>query len=312
MRIKSLELVNDPKVKNLKLDFTVDSNVQDTIILAGNNGCGKTTILDNIYLLINDDIARNLDRDDGLIKSVILLNDNEKDFIKNNLFNSDRTPYVNDCLYLLEKTNELEYIVDLSAKRHSYERHKFFAIMGEEKKEIDSYTVTYKGKLNEIMSTFYSTANINYSLDAIDTISTNDLDSEKNNIKTENNIGTDVKQTFVDIYNLDAQDFQKWASENIGQKIDESKMYVRIKRFSNAFNYMFSNLKFDRIINSNNYKEVLFRNAKGDQIRLDDLSTGEKQIVIRGGYMLKYQKSIQSNFILIDEPELCLHPEWQK
>lgn len=82
MRIKSLELVNDPKVKNLKLDFTVDSNVQDTIILAGNNGCGKTTILDNIYLLINDDNVRSLDRDDGLIKSVILLNDNEKDFIK--------------------------------------------------------------------------------------------------------------------------------------------------------------------------------------------------------------------------------------
>lgn len=134
MRIKSLELVNDPKVKNLKLDFTVDSNVQDTIILAGNNGCGKTTILDNIYLLINDDIAHNLDRDDGLIKSVILLNDNEKDFIKNNLFNSDRTPYVNDCLTLLEKTNELEHIVDFSAERHSYERHKFFAIMGEEKK----------------------------------------------------------------------------------------------------------------------------------------------------------------------------------
>lgn len=312
MRIKSLELVNDPKVKNLKLDFTVDSNVQDTIILAGNNGCGKTTILDNIYLLINDDIARKLDRDDGLIKSIILLNDNEKIFIKNNLINSDKTPYVIDFLHLLEKTNELEYIVDFSAKRHSYERHKFFAIMGEEKKEIDSYTVTYEGKLNEIMSTFYSTANINYSLDAIDTISTNDLDSEKNNIKTENNIGTDVKQTFVDIYNLDAQDFQKWASENIGQKIDESKMYVRIKRFSNAFNYMFSNLKFDRIINSNNHKEVLFRNAKGDQIRLDDLSTGEKQIVIRGGYMLKYQKSIQSNFILIDEPELSLHPEWQK
>lgn len=49
MRIKSLELVNDPKIKNLKLDFTIDNVVQDTIIFAGNNGCGKTTILDNIY-----------------------------------------------------------------------------------------------------------------------------------------------------------------------------------------------------------------------------------------------------------------------
>ena len=170
----------------------------------------------------------------------------------------------------------------------------------------------HKGKLEKLMSTFYSTANINYNLNPVNSITTIDLDLDKNNIKTENNIGTDVKQTFVDIYNLDAQDFQKWASENIGNKIDESKMFVRINRFSNAFSYMFSNLKFDRIINSNDHKDVLFRNNKGDEIRIDDLSTGEKQIVIRGGYMLKYQKSIQSNFILIDEPELSLLPEWQK
>lgn len=53
MRIKSLEIVNDSKIKNLKFNFTIDNNIQDTIIFAGNNGCGKTTILDNIYLLLN-------------------------------------------------------------------------------------------------------------------------------------------------------------------------------------------------------------------------------------------------------------------
>ena len=74
MRIKSLELVNDPKIKNLKLDFTV---VQDTIIFAGNNGCGKTTILDNIYSLINHNIVSNSERESGLIKSIIILNNEE-------------------------------------------------------------------------------------------------------------------------------------------------------------------------------------------------------------------------------------------
>ena len=75
---------------------------------------------------------------------------------------------------------------------------------------------------------------------------------------------------------------------------------------------MFTDLKFEGITNSNGFKDVLFKNKKNDEIRIDDLSTGEKQIVIRGGYMLKYQKFIKSNFILIDEPELSLHPEWQK
>lgn len=313
MRIKSLELVNDPKIKNLKLDFTVDNVVQDTIIFAGNNGCGKTTILDNIYSLINHNIVSNSERESGLIKSIIILNNEEIEIIKNNILNSDRKgANENNCLSLLEKTNEFEYIVDFSGERGTYGRYKFFAITDSGKGEIDSYSIMHKGKLEKLMSTFYSTANINYNLNPVNSITTIDLDLDKNNIKTENNIGTDVKQTFVDIYNLDAQDFQKWASENIGNKIDESKMFVRINRFSNAFSYMFSNLKFDRIINSNDHKDVLFRNNKGDEIRIDDLSTGEKQIVIRGGYMLKYQKSIQSNFILIDEPELSLHPEWQK
>lgn len=313
MRIKSLELVNDPKIKNLKLDFTVDNVVQDTIIFAGINGCGKTTILDNIYSLINHNIVSNSERESGLIKSIIILNNEEIEIIKNNILNSDRKgANENNCLSLLEKTNEFEYIVDFSGERGTYGRYKFFAITDYGKREIDSYSIMHKGKLEKLMSTFYSTANINYNLNPVNSITTIDLDLDKNNIKTENNIGTDVKQTFVDIYNLDAQDFQKWASENIGNKIDESKMFVRINRFSNAFSYMFSNLKFDRIINSNDHKDVLFRNNKGDEIRIDDLSTGEKQIVIRGGYMLKYQKSIQSNFILIDEPELSLHPEWQK
>lgn len=313
MRIKSLDLVNDPKIKNLKLDFTVDNAVQDTIIFAGNNGCGKTTILDNIYSLINHNIVSNSERESGLIKSIIILNAEEIEIIKNNILNSDRKgANENNCLSLLEKTNEFEYIIDFSGERCTYGRYKFFAITYSGKREIDSYSIMHMGKLEKLMSTFYSTANINYNLNPVNSITTIDLDLDKNNIKTENNIGTDVKQTFVDIYNLDAQDFQKWASENIGNKIDESKMFVRINRFSNAFSYMFSNLKFDRIINSNDHKDVLFRNNKGDEIRIDDLSTGEKQIVIRGGYMLKYQKSIQSNFILIDEPELSLHPEWQK
>lgn len=313
MRIKSLELVNDPKIKNLKLDFTVDNAVQDTIIFAGNNGCGKTTILDNIYSLINHNIVSNSERESGLIKSIIILNVEEIEIIKNNILNSDRKgANENNCLSLLEKTNEFEYIIDFSGERGTYGRYKFFAITDSGKREIDSYSIMHRGKLEKLMSTFYSTANINYNLNPVNSITTIDLDLDKNNMKTENNIGTDVKQTFVDIYNLDAQDFQKWASENIGNKIDESKMFVRINRFSNAFSYMFSNLKFDRIINSNGHKDVLFRNNKGDEIRIDDLSTGEKQIVIRGGYMLKYQKSIQSNFILIDEPELSLHPEWQK
>ena len=50
MRISKLEIIENPKIKNIVLDFKVDDNIQDTIILAGNNGCGKTAILEDIFM----------------------------------------------------------------------------------------------------------------------------------------------------------------------------------------------------------------------------------------------------------------------
>ena len=201
MRIKSLELIDNPKIKNLKLDFTIENDIQDTIIFAGNNGCGKTTILEEIYLLTNPSSIYEKQREKGEIKSIIELNDDEINIIKNNIINYTRKGISeNNCLALLEKTKEFEYTIDFSGERGSYGQYKVFAIVDNNKIKVDSYSILHIGKLEEIMSSFYSTANINYNLNAINSITTIDLDADRNNIRTENNIGTDVKQTFVDIH----------------------------------------------------------------------------------------------------------------
>jgi energy-coupling factor transporter ATP-binding protein EcfA2 len=44
---------------------------------------------------------------------------------------------------------------------------------------------------------------------------------------------------------------------------------------------------------------------------LDKLSTGEKQIVFRAGFLLRDLAALQNGVVLIDEPELSLHPDWQ-
>lgn len=51
MKIKSLEILNNPKVGNLKIDFAISNETKDTIIIAGNSGCGKTTILEKLHIL---------------------------------------------------------------------------------------------------------------------------------------------------------------------------------------------------------------------------------------------------------------------
>lgn len=176
----------------------------------------------------------------------------------------------------------------------------------------NSYEYIYTYRFGDIINSFFSTANINYTFSNLSNITSIELDAKsEKNILASDNIGDEIKQTFIDIYNLDAQDFQEWAKNHIGEPIDEDKMNIRIKRFEKAFNYIMDDLKFEKVLTKNGHKQVIFkRNNK--TISIDDLSSGEKQIIIRGGYLLRYQKSIQGNIILIDEPELSLHPEWQK
>ena len=62
---------------------------------------------------------------------------------------------------------------------------------------------------------------------------------------------------------------------------------------------------------SKNAKSIpLFTNSTGDQFDINELSSGEKQLFLRtlAIKMLNPENSI----ILIDEPELSLHPKWQQ
>lgn len=87
----------------------------------------------------------------------------------------------------------------------------------------------------------------------------------------------------------------------------------RINRFKNAFNGFFKNaISFEGVDEFNSTeKRIVFRKNNID-ISIDSLSTGEKQIVFRGSYLLKNQKILNEGTILIDEPELSLHPLWQE
>ena len=85
----------------------------------------------------------------------------------------------------------------------------------------------------------------------------------------------------------------------------------KIYRFKNAFDNFFDKLKYEKVVDNNNEKTILF-NKNGKTISIDKLSTGEKQIVFRGIYLLKNNKKLNGAAIMIDEPELSMHPKWQK
>lgn len=49
----------------------------------------------------------------------------------------------------------------------------------------------------------------------------------------------------------------------------------------------------------------------GKSIPIDKLSTGEKQIVFRGIFLLRNSGVLEDAAVMIDEPELSMHPKWQ-
>lgn len=307
MKLKKIEIKDNEKIGSVELDFTKNGVVQDTIIFAGNNGCGKTTILEEIMLLAENGRASHLERTAGYICAKIILTNEELEKIKENIKNA-KHGNINE----IEKIkNEIELLIDFTGEKGTYGRLKVYSISEGKKEKLDSYNVLYHGKLEHIISSFYSAANIDYVFNDIGSITTIDIDvTEFNSIRSSNDTGNQIKQTFIDIYNLDAQDFLEWANNNKGKSIDENMMYLRLKRFKNAFSYIMDDLEFDQIINTPGKKQVMFK-RNGKNINIDDLSTGEKQIIIRGGFLLRFLKVLNGSFILIDEPELSLHPEWQ-
>lgn len=73
---------------------------------------------------------------------------------------------------------------------------------------------------------------------------------------------------------------------------------------------MFSDLRYDRIENKKRYKSICFK-KNGVDIPIESLSSGEKQIVFRGCFLLKDINAMKGALVFIDEPEISLHPSWQ-
>ncbi len=81
-------------------------------------------------------------------------------------------------------------------------------------------------------------------------------------------------------------------------------------RIRTKVNKIFQDLKmlirFDKVDADS---DVFFKNKKEEVFSIDDISTGEKTLLSKVLYL--YLKEIKDSVILIDEPELSLHPKWQ-
>ncbi|GAB6179947.1 hypothetical protein JCM14036_12660 [Desulfotomaculum defluvii] len=303
MRIKSIQMVRNTVFGDIFLDFTDgNNNIIDTIIFAGENGCGKTTLFNYIFdFSLGDFYHKPLSIEKRIY--TIRFSDNEIETLKS-------LPLTNDALSKGVKDNEFTFTFDFSLK--DWQKLKVsFLNENNEPKEIHSNHVSNDAVFKEVLKVIYSDAEISFNPSNINYVTSKEIDQKiVTSVRSSKNLATEITQLLIDIQASDDADFSSWAKENIGQPIDEQKIDVRMKRFKNAFDFMFEHKTYKKIINENNEKKVLFE--ENDRLMtIDLLSSGEKQIVFRGSFLLKDKNSTTGAVVLLDEPEISLHPTWQ-
>ena len=292
MKIAKIKWKGHPILGDLELDFTNKNKKgipYDTIIFAGENGTGKTTVLTSI-----SDFLNGYSIDFEYIEYQI---DNE-------IYRATpKTPESYDGYYNLLLPDK-ETIIEVNTGKNRNGSSTSNSNIDKDFRNIRFYGCVF------------SKARADYRTEKIIGTTTKQLDIENKDIDTEDNF-TSIKQLLVDIEGEDNAKFKEDSkkSEELGNTPiywsdfnPSSKMY----RFSNAFDNFFENkIKYSKIENNSAGKDILFKKY-GRDISIDNLSTGEKQIVFRGAFLLRNLQKMKGGTIFIDEPELSMHPKWER
>ncbi|QNS42585.1 AAA family ATPase [Chryseobacterium manosquense] len=279
MRIRKVKWDNHPILKDLELSFVKNDNTAyESIIIAGENGVGKTSILQTISTFLNKGTFEFFDfieyEVDGKIYLALPTTGDRKSFFR--IKDDDEIINVNT------DKNHLNATIDN-----------------------DSKNIRFHGSV-------FSKARADFKTEKISHTTTKELDTDKYDIDESDNF-TQLKQLIVDIENQDNSEYSN-LNRNLGPNpktwddfYNTSKMF----RFTNAFNNFFDYLKYEKVSDINGEKTILFKKGAAS-INIDNLSTGEKQIVFRGSYLLKNINKLEGAIIMIDEPEISMHPKWQR
>jgi len=116
-----------------------------------------------------------------------------------------------------------------------------------------------------------------------------------------------IDQSIEDLKTIIVEYLEKeiWVNEKLA-----SNAYSQLRKYINSiFQELDLFIEFDSILANSKNKEIFFRNKNGDKFSIDEVSTGENTLFAKVLYL--YLNEIKNKVILIDEPELSLHPSWQ-
>lgn len=271
-KIRRIKFQNHPILKNLELSFCgKDGKAVDTVILAGENGTGKSTILNELYKIsthnVNSPLSVELEKEDKIL----------------NLSYYYKVSEFNNFMHVRDGEGRDIHILSSQMK----DRYPFCAI--------------------------FSDVNINFHANDVSTVTSLTLDSKTESRRSDGNLPTRINQLLVDIQAIDDGEVANAyrSAKESGKSLENLVYEERMSRFTNAFNKIFDGLTYSQIKNIQGKKSISFK-KNGIDIPIENLSSGEKQVVYRGCFLLKDLNATNGAFVFIDEPEISLHPNWQE
>lgn len=283
MKIRQVKWKDHPVLGNLFLDFVDTASGQPfgTIIFAGENGTGKSTVLEDLSAFLNL----------GSIEKFEYIEYTVDGNIYKAIPTSDGTTHPN----FFDIINP-----DGTTQKIRSDKHNNPHLTRENRLDLRHYGCVF------------SKARSDYKTQKITTTSVSALDAEKYDTDINDDF-TSLKQLIVDVVNQDNADYME-TNKQLGSAPKSWPDYYptsKIYRFKNSFDTFFEGLTYEKVHDEAGEKTIKFT-KNGISIPIDKLSTGEKQIVFRGIFLLKNSGVLENAAVMIDEPELSMHPKWQE
>ena len=273
MKIEKVHIKNIKGIKDLELLFKKDNEILDVIVLAGVNGSGKTTILESIK--------------DFFDNKSIDFNDIEKSNVNLDIFFEE-----------FEKEKIVPFI-NIDSPNNIY---KVFHMLG----SYNSYVKENKGLYHQLTKEFENPPKIIYvpannSFEEVETETSTLL----RNYEFINVVNSELMED-IPSYIATRRNYLATIEEDLTMKEITNKVV-------NEINSIFDILELDVKLKGFSKDEKtmpIFENSAGEEFDINDLSSGEKQLFLRT-LSIKILEP-KNSIILIDEPELSLHPKWQQ
>ena len=282
MKIRKIHIKEYNGLKNLNINFENNDKVLNTIILIGVNGSGKTRILESIYHCFK------------IFKSTVvdleLFYEKNENEVLESLMDSEGLTEIEK-----EMQKDIDYIDCLRNIKYYNEDYK-----EGKNQNINSKIISQSFKKLKIFpKIIYVPTEINFQK----------VEIASPMLVQEYSFLNIVDSGLIkDVPSYIATRIMEMANEQENTPMGEIRAAV-FKEINEIFEIFDLDIKISGI--SKNAKSIpIFTNSAGDKFDINELSSGEKQLFLRtlAIKMLNPENSI----ILIDEPELSLHPKWQQ